>query len=358
MPKKLPTCFFISPIGEKGSTVRKRSDIVLKSIVKPAARLCGYHALRADDISEPGIVTRQAILHVMQDPLVIADLSYGNPNVHYELAYRHFSRKPAVIIIQEKERVAFDVNQIRAIPFDYQNKQSRIECREKVIMQIRSIQDNPANFGIMLDYFLPGDDRGSETEVSQKTPERRKLREGELKPYTDSLKDPDPQVRESALKQISGLAFTATIEDDLGLLQLLAEAMRDPHTSVVCAALNTYERLGYQLLPTKRRHYNKKLIPIARLAALKGLTPTVRRCALEAVIASKDSRSVKILGQLHVELSDEDYNEIVRSHLWQKIVRNGQGPNIKEELFKRFRSTEDESIRARITRILEGQDLG
>ena len=48
------TCFVLSPIGEAGSDIRKRSDQVLKHVIEPACKLAGYKALRADQISEPG----------------------------------------------------------------------------------------------------------------------------------------------------------------------------------------------------------------------------------------------------------------------------------------------------------------
>ena len=147
-------CFVISPIGRKGSNERNRSDLILDEIIKPAAQKCGYQILRADQISEPGIITRQVIEHVMQDELVIADLSGGNPNVYYELAYRHFARKPLVTIIQEGERIAFDINQFRTIQFDFNFEVSRLECRERIIEQIRFIQNDPANFSLALDYLV------------------------------------------------------------------------------------------------------------------------------------------------------------------------------------------------------------
>jgi len=55
------TCFVIAPIGEPDSETRKRSDQVLKHIISPAIKERGYAATRADEISEPGIITTQVI---------------------------------------------------------------------------------------------------------------------------------------------------------------------------------------------------------------------------------------------------------------------------------------------------------
>ena len=36
------TCFFIAPIGDEGSEIRKRCDQILKYVVEPPANECGY----------------------------------------------------------------------------------------------------------------------------------------------------------------------------------------------------------------------------------------------------------------------------------------------------------------------------
>ena len=97
-------CFVIAPIGESDSDIRKRSDQVLKYIIRPAVESCGYRAVRADEVAEPGIITNQIIRHVVDDPLVIADLTGQNPNVFYELAIRP-TRKPLVQIINKVEDI-------------------------------------------------------------------------------------------------------------------------------------------------------------------------------------------------------------------------------------------------------------
>ena len=83
------SCFVIAPIGEAESDTRKRSDQVLRHIIRPAVEVCGYQAIRADEIDKPGVITSQVIQHVVGDPLVVADLTETNPNVFYELAIRH-----------------------------------------------------------------------------------------------------------------------------------------------------------------------------------------------------------------------------------------------------------------------------
>lgn len=136
-------CFVISPIGEAESDIRKRSDQVLRHIIRPAADACGYTAMRADEIDKPGIITSQVIQHVVADPLVIADLTDTNPNVFYELAIRHAIRKPLVQIIRKGERIPFDVAGTRTIYFDHKDLDSVDLAKDGIIEQIKASEANP-----------------------------------------------------------------------------------------------------------------------------------------------------------------------------------------------------------------------
>jgi len=133
-------CFVIAPIGEPNSEIRKRSDQVFKHILQPASKECGYEAIRADHIEEPGIITDQVIRHIIKDPVIIADLTGRNPNVFYELAIRHVLRKPYVQIIQNGEEKPFDVAGIRTIEIDHRDLDGAQSAKDDIIRQINSIK--------------------------------------------------------------------------------------------------------------------------------------------------------------------------------------------------------------------------
>ena len=143
--KKEKKCFVIAPIGDEGSETRGRSDQVLKHIISPAAAQCGYATTRADEMSEPGIITSQVIQRLVNDPLVVADLTGRNPNVFYELAVRHAVRKPCVQVIQLGEAIPFDVAQSRTIQVDHHDLDSVARCREQLVAQIRSVEKDPTD---------------------------------------------------------------------------------------------------------------------------------------------------------------------------------------------------------------------
>jgi hypothetical protein len=111
-------CFYISPIGEDRSEHRQHADLFLGSIVEPALEEFNLKVVRADKIGKPGMITPQIIEHVIRSRLVIADLSYHNPNVFYELCLRHVCRLPTVQIIRKSDTIPFDLDQFRTIRLD------------------------------------------------------------------------------------------------------------------------------------------------------------------------------------------------------------------------------------------------
>ncbi len=138
-------CFVVSPIGEAESAIRKRADQILRHVIFPAVSSAGYEAIRADQISEPGIITSQIIQHICDDPLVIADLTGQNANVFYELAIRHVIKRPFIQIIQKGEQIPFDIAGARTIFVDHHDLDSVDSACTEILNQIESIEKDPTN---------------------------------------------------------------------------------------------------------------------------------------------------------------------------------------------------------------------
>ena len=149
-------CFVIAPIGEPGSGIRKRSDQILEHIIRPVVESCGYKAVRADEIAEPGIITNQIIRHVVEAPLVIADLTGQNPNVFYELAIRHAVRKPLIQIINKVEDIPFDVGSMRTIVVNHQDLDSVKEAKAEMKRQIQSLEKSSSSLENPISVALDG----------------------------------------------------------------------------------------------------------------------------------------------------------------------------------------------------------
>lgn len=143
MAQDIKACFVIAPIGAEGSEERERSDQVLDHIIRPACEECGYEATRADRISEPGLITSQVIQRLIDDDLVVADLTDHNANVFYELAIRHAVKKPVVQLIQSGQSIPFDVAGARTIHVDHHDLDSAAEAQQEIVRQISAVEDDP-----------------------------------------------------------------------------------------------------------------------------------------------------------------------------------------------------------------------
>lgn len=147
------TCFYITPIGEDDSEARKHSDLFLGSIVEPAIEPLGLKVVRADAIDTPGLITNQIIEFILRSKLVIADLSFHNPNVFYELALRHISRLPTIQIVRKGDKIPFDIGNFRTIILDcsdiytlvpkLETYKSEIASQARRVLEDPNVVENP-----------------------------------------------------------------------------------------------------------------------------------------------------------------------------------------------------------------------
>lgn len=152
-------CFVVSPIGTTDSEQRKHADLVYGSLLEPALAELGLRLIRADRISKPGLITAQVIDHLVRAPLVVADLSFGNPNVFYELALRHATRRPVVQIVRASDPLPFDVGQFRTVVVDMQDIYSLVpqidRHRAEIARQCRSALEGEGPADSPLSLFYP-----------------------------------------------------------------------------------------------------------------------------------------------------------------------------------------------------------
>lgn len=153
------TCFYITPIGDEDSEQRRHADLFMGSLLEPALDEFKLRVVRADKIGEAGMITRQIIDYIVHSRLVVADLSYHNPNVFYELALRHAVRRPIVQIIRAADKLPFDIGQLRTVVVDTSDIYTLVpqlnSLQAQIAAQIRKTLDEGAQVENPLSVFAP-----------------------------------------------------------------------------------------------------------------------------------------------------------------------------------------------------------
>jgi hypothetical protein len=119
------TCFVIMPIGDQefgdikltAADLKKRySDLIKEAILKADPSL---EVTRSDEVSLPGSITSDILMRIMHSDLVVADVTYPNPNVFYELGLRHACHVGTVIIRDKNgPNTPFDISHLRHIEYE------------------------------------------------------------------------------------------------------------------------------------------------------------------------------------------------------------------------------------------------
>lgn len=112
---KLKSCFMVTPIGSDGSDIRRHADGILDGVINPILKKRGYDTHVSHKISTSGSINKSIIQHLVNDDLVVANLTTLNPNVMYELAIRHSFAKPVIILAEDNTNLPFDIVDQRII---------------------------------------------------------------------------------------------------------------------------------------------------------------------------------------------------------------------------------------------------
>lgn len=107
----------ITPIGQRGSSVRKHADWVFKYVMD-ACDPRGISLERADTMAGSPMITSRIFEAIRSADFCVADLTGLNANVFYELGVRHSLAKPVIHIAAEGTDLPFDNAQHDTIFFD------------------------------------------------------------------------------------------------------------------------------------------------------------------------------------------------------------------------------------------------
>lgn len=139
------TCYIISPIGDPDSKERKWADFVRKNIIEPTVIECGYESPARSDDPEKELIMTDIIEQMFDSDLVVADLTFLNPNVFYELGIRHCAQKPAIHLIETGISPPFDLGSNKAISIS-RDFEKVVEARSEIKARIQAIEKDPEQF--------------------------------------------------------------------------------------------------------------------------------------------------------------------------------------------------------------------
>ena len=164
----MKTCFIVSPIGEEGTDIRKRSDQLFKYIISPVCKECDFKAVRVDQINQADSITQTIIDYLKKSELVIADMTGHNPNAFYEMGFRASTGRPMIHMKEKGEKIPFDIAGIRAFDYDLTDLDLVDEVKDRLKQTILAfgIDDN-------LELLEPADEPEiieSQNETSQLLP--------------------------------------------------------------------------------------------------------------------------------------------------------------------------------------------
>jgi hypothetical protein len=120
-------CFVVMPIG-KGT-----SDEFYHYFLKPVIEGKGFRPVRADEISSPGsIIIQDIYVHLANSGVVVGDITGQNPNVLYEVGYRHGAGGPVILLVQSVDDVPFDLKGHRIVPYNVSSAKGYHKAKEAI----------------------------------------------------------------------------------------------------------------------------------------------------------------------------------------------------------------------------------
>lgn len=108
--KRSMYCFIAMPFQEEFNDVDE--------VIKVALAELGIKALRVDDNRQAGDIPNEIRRHLRHNSFVIADLSYQNPNVMYEIGFAEALGRPVLLLCQELSTLPEFLTRNRSIAYN------------------------------------------------------------------------------------------------------------------------------------------------------------------------------------------------------------------------------------------------
>lgn len=139
-------CFVLMPFGIKTDGNKKEIDFdnVYKSFIEKAIIATGLQPIRADEEKTGGFIHKPMYERLMFCEFAVADLSFANANVFYELGIRHALRPYTTVSVFELgTKIPFDTAPLRTFPYAYENGAVQdVEAKIKELSELIKVNIN------------------------------------------------------------------------------------------------------------------------------------------------------------------------------------------------------------------------
>lgn len=130
-------CFVMMPFGEKVNVANMKIDFdaVYRQLIVPAITQARLKPIRDDEKKLGGLIIKTMFERIIFCDFAIADITYDNPNVFYELGIRHAVRPYTTVIISEKSNSnpPFDLSPVKIVYYEYNfTDRTIIDLDEKI----------------------------------------------------------------------------------------------------------------------------------------------------------------------------------------------------------------------------------
>ena len=106
-----PSVFVIMPFADE-------FELGYRDVIAPAAERAGLRCIRADQ-ERMGNIHTAIYERIFDSPVIVADISGANPNVHYELGVAHSAGRKTITVVREDwvDRIPFDLEPYRVVVY-------------------------------------------------------------------------------------------------------------------------------------------------------------------------------------------------------------------------------------------------
>jgi len=310
--EKRKLCFVLMPF-EKGLKA------VYQLAIKPACEKAGFKALRADELIGPYNIHRDIIKHIFVSDVIIADLTGWNPNVFYEMGVAHVLDNKTIMIIQEGNKLPFDIGNYRCLFYD-QSEQGLESLSHRLVEYLQTMEQwrrhptNPVQDFKPHDAFIP---QKKLDEIREELNKKDALLRNSVPKSNLEALQKTLQEKEKLLAQTIPKSRFETLEKELAKKQTEISVLQAQVRQKEELIAQTISKADWDALQQELRQKEKLLAPSVPKSSLE---------TLQKEMAQKQAEILNVAATSTKEVADDDKAPSPRWKLLARLRDRGEKP--------------------------------